>query len=445
MIVIASIPFVDTLRALAAPAVLKSSLLKFNIKSFSLDLNHEIFTMVNASTHKELLYQALLYNNFSETVIPEFTRLVKYCANRILSKNPTLIALSLFCFNCRIFCNWLCAELKQHTNCTIVIGGPGIDSVIWLEEIRGLGLIDDFIMGDGEDSFVEYVLGNKNFPGINEFHWQPVANFLETPIPNYDDYNFYSYAEPSIPLIDSRGCVQSCEFCDVIERWNKFQYKTADRIFKEMLTQIEKYEIYHFDFRSSISNGNFKEFNLLMNLIADFNTGKFRSEQISWEGSFIIRDSKNEKIFETIGKTNASLFMGVKSINEHTRKNLGKNFSNAALNWTLEQIEKNNLSAKLLLIADYPTETLDDYESTKNWFIENHRYAKVLREINFSRAGIIPNTQLDRKSETYGIEKKSPTIWMNTRLGITEEIRKLKSEEIINLVKSLGFKVANTV
>lgn len=445
MIVIAALPYVETVRALAAPAVLKAALLKSGIESVTLDLNHEIYTMVKANQHYDLLRQAFLYNNFSEIIISDFARLLKYTAERILSNKPTLIALSLFCFNCRIFCHWLCAELRQHTDCPIVIGGPGIDSVTWLQSMTENKLIDDFIMGDGEESFVLYVSGIKNFPGINEMIWNPVTDFQLVSIPNYDDYNFYSYEEPSIPLIDSRGCVQSCEFCDVIERWKKFQFKTADQIFKEMMAQIEKYRIYHFDFRSSVSNGNFKEFTLLMNLIADYNeTQFFRGQQISWEGSFIIRESKNEKVFETLSRTNASLFMGVESLNQHTRKNLGKNFSNEALDWTLIQIEKYKLDAKLLLIGDYPTETLEDYESTKKWFIKNKHYANILREVAFTKAGIIPNTQLDRRSDEYGIVKNG-YIWMNTRLGIDEKTRAIKSEEVINLAQSLGFNVKRSV
>jgi hypothetical protein len=441
VIVIAALPYVETPRVLAAPAVLKAALLQSGIESVTLDLNHEIYTMVCASQHRELLTQALIYNDFSETIISDFARLVQYAAERILSKKPTVITLSLFCFQCRIFCYWLCAELRQHTDCPIVIGGPGIDSVTWLQDMKENQLIDDFIMGDGEESFPAYIQGNRNFPGINDMVWKPVTDFQSTPAPNYDDYNFYSYQEPSIPLVDSRGCVQSCEFCDVIERWKKFQFKTADQIFAEMMFQIKKHRIYHFDFRSSISNGNFKEFTALMNLIADYNEKQvFRSQQISWEGSFIIRESRNERVFETLSKTNATLFMGVESVNEHTRKNLGKNFSNAALDWTLLQIEKYKLDAKLLLIVDYPTETLEDYEATKNWFIKNKHYANILREVAFARAGIIPNTQLDRRSEEYGLVKNG-YIWMNTKLGIDVETRFRLGEEVIELVESLGFRV----
>jgi radical SAM superfamily enzyme YgiQ (UPF0313 family) len=442
VIVIAALPYVETNRALAAPAVLKAALLQHGIESVALDLNHDIYTMVSASQRQDLLRDALIYNNFSETVVSDFARLVKYAAEKILSKKPTVITLSLFCFQCRTFCYWLCAELRQHTNAPIVVGGPGIDSVVWLQEMKQNQLIDDFIMGDGEESFPAYIKGNKTFPGINTVTWTPVQDFQATPTPNYDDYDFFSYEEPSIPLIDSRGCVKSCEFCDVIERWKKFQYKTADQIFDEMMFQIEKHQIYHFDFRSSISNGNFREFMLLMNLIANYNQKQvFRSQQISWEGSYIVRESKNEQVFETLSRTNATLFMGVESVNEHTRKNLGKNFSNQALEWTLMQIEKYELDAKLLLIVDYPTETLEDYEATKRWFIKHKHYATILREVAFARAGIIPNTQLDKRSEEYGIVKKNEYIWINQRLGIDENLRYQLGEEVIELVERLGFRV----
>jgi radical SAM superfamily enzyme YgiQ (UPF0313 family) len=280
--------------------------------------------------------------------------------------------------------------------------------------------------------------GNLAYPGINDFCWRSLNSLSQSVIPDYSDYDLYAYLEPSIPLIDSRGCVQSCEFCDVIEKWQRFQYKTAKDIFEEMMHQIAKYRVYHFDFRSSISNGNLREFKKLMSMIAEYNESRFRCEQISWEGSFIVRSSRNQDLWQIMSKTNPILFMGVESLVERVRKNLGKNFTNQDLSWTLEQIEKYKINAKLLLIGGYPTETHQDWAEIKKWFVDNQRYASVLRSIAISTASILPGTQLDRKKENYGIIKQNWD-WHNTATNITSQQAKIYRSELADLVRSLGF------
>lgn len=444
MIAIAALPFVITNRALAAPAILKSALNQHGIDSTALDLNNEVVVRVDASVNKELLYRALLDNFVSDEVIAEYSYLVKFCAKKILDLNPSLIGLSLFCLSCRPFCHWLCAELRQHTDVPIVLGGPGIvGSLLWLDELRSNNLITDYILGDGEVSFVQYVLGNKTNTSSNVKNWEMLSSLTESVIPDYSDYNFYAYSEPSIPIVDSRGCVQSCEFCNVIEIWKKFQYKSAEDIFNEMLYQIDLYNIYHFDFRSSISNGNLKEFTKLMALIADYNQDRFRSEQISWEGSFIVRSNRNEKIWDLMSNTNGALFLGVESLVEDVRKDMGKNFTNEDLTWTLDQIKKYKINAKILLISGYPTETLQDWNDTKQWFTDNKHYATMIREVQITKASIIPGTELYRKKTVYGIEQKPNTqLWVNHKTNISIEQRDAYHHELVKLAKSLGFNVS---
>lgn len=442
MIVIAALPLVITNRILAAPAVLKSALNKHGFDSIALDLNHEVLLRIDASYHKEELYGAFLQNKFNDNIIRPYQQLVTYCANQILKHAPTKIFLSLFCLDCKSFCLWLCAELRQRTDKEIIIGGPGCLDHIWIKKMLSLELIDGYILGDGEISVPEYVKGNKSYPGINGFSWEMLPSLENSVVPDYSDYDFSSYLEPSIPLIDSRGCVQSCEFCDVIEKWTKFQYKTADEIFEEMMYQIKKYKVYHFDFRSSISNGNFKEFKKLMKKISNYNDNKFRSQQISWEGSFIARSSKNEELFADMQNTNCTIFLGVESLSERVRKQIGKNFSNNDLDWHLKQIKKYNIDAKLLLMSAYPTETREDWEETKQWFIDHKHYAESIRSVQIGNAMVLPDTKLERKSAEYGIEVKSILNWTNKNLDIDIHERLKYHNDLRELCKSLGYTVS---
>jgi radical SAM superfamily enzyme YgiQ (UPF0313 family) len=429
MIVIAATPLVLTPRALAGPAVLKASLNQQGIECTAIDFNVDIFTKVKNHPHRHKLEDFFFKQIIHDDVISDVSAMIMHCRDTILKLNPSIIALSLFCNECQVFTAWLAAALKEQSpHSCIVIGGPGVNpATSYVQTLKNLEFIDDFIAGDGDISMVEYVKGHRDYPGINSFDWQPVPDLNALPYPDYSDYNWYWYDEPSIPLIDSRGCVQSCEFCDVIETWKQFQYKTAENIFLEMMDQIAKYGIYHFDFRSSISNGNLKEFRRLIPMIADYNRDRFRSEQISWEGSFIIRNktAHPESLWQAMSLTNATLFLGVESVVPRVRHGLGKNFENEDLDWHLEMGKKYNIKMVLLIITGYPTETLEDYEFSKQWFRDRKHYANnPVTRVQLNPANIMLGTELHRRADEYGIVNLERQIfWINQNLNIAPERR----------------------
>ena len=440
MIVIAAMPLIETDRVLAGPAVLKSALAEHGISSVALDLNVDIFLKFQTSIHQSYLKDFFYKQIIHDEIIDEVNSMLHYCANQIVKFNPTIIGLSLFANDCQVFTTWLCALLKQLVPTTIiVIGGPGIVDFDYAEKIKKAKLIDDYISGDGEISFTNYIQGNIKYPGINSLNWQPVEDLNKLPYPDYSDYNLHWYGEPSIPIVDSRGCVRNCEFCDVIELWKKFQYKTADSIFAEMLHQIDKYNVHHFDFRSSITNGNLKEFRKLISKIADYNQKKFRSEQISWEGSFIIRPHTNhpEELWALLQQNNARLFFGVESVIPRVRHLLGKHFENSDLDYHLQMAQKYSILVDLLMISGYPSETVEDYITIKQWFRDRKHFANnPIKIVRISSLSIIPNTELYRNAKKYNILNADSDFgqgWINSELNISPAQRKIHHAELKKL------------
>jgi hypothetical protein len=441
-VVVAAVPYVNTGRPLAAPAVLKASLIHNNIDCVALDLNNDIENKIQNSPNKKLFVDFFDKQIIHEKITYDLALMINFCADEILLNNPTIVALSLFCYTCQIFTSWLSAALKQRSpGIKIVIGGPGIQVMSgamifnYPEKLKRLGLIDDYITGDGEISLVEYVKGNLEYPGINSSNWKPIENLNSMPIPDYSDYRWFRYSEQSIPIIDSRGCVQSCEFCDVIAFWKKFQYLTAESIFQQMLTQIKKYKFSRFDFRSSISNGNLKEFKKLLQLISNYNKENyFASERIMWDGSFIIRPKSqhDEEFFQLIKDSNPDrLFVGVESVVERVRIGLGKHFSNDDLDHFLSMTQKYEIPVNLLLIVAYPTETVEDYEFSKQWFREHSRYANnSVMHVQLSDPQILPGSELIKNIDT-------------DEFNLTKFQRKAYHNELQKVIIDSGFVIQN--
>jgi hypothetical protein len=450
-VVIAAVPLVDSLHApMAAPAVLKASLSRARIKSTAIDLNIEVLVKVKSHPEYHAIKKFFEKQKAEDWVIQEISKILLYCANRIVSLKPTVIALSLLTYQCQNFTLWLCLVLRQLCpEARIVIGGPGIKNQVanFDDNFRDLalekGLIDHYITGDGDRALEEYVKGNYSYPGINTDHWEPVKDLDSLPYPDWSDYNFYLYSQTYMPIVDAKGCVRNCEFCDVIEFWEKYQSRKAENIFNEMLHQIDQYGYRDFDFRSSLSNGNLKEFKKLLSLMYEYNQSKpYRPEQISFNASFIVRQKSQhpESMWKQMGATHATLSLGVESVVPHIRQDLGKHFENEDIDWHLEMSRKYNVKIHLMIITGYPTETKKDWEFTKQWFRDRSQYKDTIARLFLNPAGILPGTGLHRNAESHGIiwiGKPNLHNWHTNDINRNE--RSKYHSELVLFCKELGF------
>lgn len=447
-IVIAAVPYVDTTEILMAPAYLKAIAAEHGFASTAIDLNIEVLNLIKNNPNKNKITNFFLSQEIDPDIIDDLADIINYCASRIADFNPNIIGLSLLTFLGQITTRWICAKLRQLCpSARIVIGGPGIKNFSadsnhdFFNSIKELGLIDDVIHGDGELSFPEYLKGNYTYPGINNLTWNR-ADLSCIPIPDYTDYNFSLYEDLDIPVIDSKGCVKNCEFCDIIEYWTKYQYRTADSIFAEMLYQIKKYNVSNFQFRSSLVNGNMKEFKKLVAMICEYNDN--HTTPIKWGGYFIIRgkNSHPPELMEQIAKSGGCIWVGVESVIPEVRKNMGKPYTNEDLDYHLESSKKYNFPIILLLMSGYPHETLEDYEFTKQWFRDRTQYIKNIKLLVISIASILPGTSLARKSSEYNIKQGPyPNVWINQNLKISTAQRLTYYQELDRLVTDLGYKV----
>jgi radical SAM superfamily enzyme YgiQ (UPF0313 family) len=265
------------------------------------------------------------------------------------------------------------------------------------------------------------------------------------PSPNYDDYNFDLYSTKSLGIIGSRGCVRQCTFCDYIANWEKFQWRTAESIFDEMLMQSTRYNVTHFKFQDSLTNGNMKEFNKLMKLMADYND-KNPNNKFSWVGYYIFRDktSTSESEWDVIKRSGAQvLHVGIENLNEHIRYAIGKKFSNESIIFHLQQAKKHNIVCVLLNIVGYINETEKDIDYIKDWLKNNLEFRSSIMLQWGGTLGIFPNTYLHNNRKTLGITMtgESPQMWISQHTTSTPADRARWVNELTELSINLGYSV----
>ena len=452
-ILFCSVPGTFSQRPTLAPALLKSCAQSAGFTTAAIDLNIEVINLINGNPNKALIENFFRDQEIHSDVATDIGDLLDHCANRIKQYQPRVLALSLLTQDSQFFAIWLCYHLKTIVpDIKILIGGSGIKNFVaqsqlnFAEALKTRGYIDDYNNGDGEYSIVEYLRGNHAYPGINSNTWIPIEDLNVLPYPDFSDYDFNQYGEKGIPICDSRGCVRTCEFCDIIEHWKKYQYRTAENIFAEMQYQIQKHNIRKFFFYNSLTNGNMKEFQKLLDMVCVFNEQN-PQQQISWDGYFIVRSATQhpEELWKKIKKSNGFLQLGIESVIEHVRVNLGKKFTNQDIDYHLAMAKKYAVPMMLLLIVGYPTETKHDFEFTKQWFQERQHYARTpIKQVVFSLAAILPNTKLDRKQQEYCIVKgEIPTVWMTPLTEVSTQDRINHFNDISSLLVKLNINSVN--
>ena len=448
-VLITSVPFTDTAEPIMAPALLQSILQLHGYNAVGIDLNAWVYNYIKQHAEKHKLLDFFYNQTICPTIIDELVFIIDHCTNEILKYQPTCVGLSLFSHHSQVFTKWLAASLKTaEPGIKIIIGGAGMHNHIaanrsfFCEDVIKLGIVDDYISGDADKSIIEYFKGNTSYYGINTVSWLQDNDMGLLPMPNYSNYNMDQYDNKCIPLMDSRGCVKNCEFCDIVEYWQKFNFRSAESIFNEILSQIETYNIRHIAFRNSLINGNLKEFKKLLVLIADYNRGLPREHQISWGSYFIVRQASQHppEMWQLLKENNAKLYLGIESLIERVRHGMGKTFDNAALTYHLQQAQHFDIKLFLLIIVGYPTETLEDYEATKQWFRDNACYASTVYQVGLSLAAVLPNTTLARKAKEYNIVVGNiPSVWSIPDSNITPKMRLDHLQELNKIADELNY------
>ena len=467
-ILVLSCPLTDTQSPMHVGAVLKSIANKAGFSCTSVDLNaltmQWIQSLVQNSNLESDTIRSFFWNgnrnHQTQEVIDQFTHMVLKIINKY---QPKILALSIFTDYSRPAGKLISNIVRQHLpGIKIIMGGAGIvnadaeDSfyhpvaqpgqISFAEKLLQDKQIDFYIQGDAEHAFLEFLKGNYDFVGINQPAWQQLTNsdLLTLEYPDYSDYDWSMYPELEIGITGSRGCVRQCRFCDYIDAWKKYTWRTGENIFKEMLHQQQRYNISFFHFSDSLLNGNMAEYKNLITLLAEHNT-THPDNLLSW-GSFLIIKSPAQFDDELWRLTKLSgcawLWIGLESLVEKVRFDMNKKFTNADVEFCIEKIIKYNIHTSFLLFVGYPTETQDHIEQSIQWLKDHQHQQKYFNFFFNETMALLAGSWVEKNKHVYQIQLLDPTntfSWASPESNL--ELRKQRSEFLRNAAKSLGYTV----
>jgi radical SAM superfamily enzyme YgiQ (UPF0313 family) len=315
------------------------------------------------------------------------------------------VFVSLFSYLAQNFGQIFLPQLRKHSRAKIIVGGAGLvyvtnshSQLAFAEDFKAVGIIDEFITGEAEESIPMY-LKQGHGPGIGNYSFKQIDDLDKQPWPDYSYYNLNNYStldQQELAIIGSRGCVRSCTFCDVAKTSPKYRYRSGKNIAKEIIHHYETHGVTRYYFADSLINGSFKAFNDMCNSLAAYHFDR----PISWSGQYIIRSRATtpRDHFEMLRKSGCdTLFVGLESGSDRVRQELGKPFTNDDTEYYLENFSANQIRVLFLMFTGYVSETKEDHAETLTMFPRWQRFVadgtiQGIETLNI--LGILPETKL---------------------------------------------------
>lgn len=335
-----------------------------------------------------------MYSRISNSSLDRLKAYIERVVDQQIEDYPdTVFAISLISGWSQNVNNLVCEIIKNKYNNQILIGGPGIvteDSYgnehkdEYTNRLLSQGLIDHFIVGEGEIVFRRFLRGElKNTPGLNNHFPEQLDDFdKEYVIPDYtkvlrEEYPYLYLSDGlELYLTASRGCVRNCGYCNVQHYWPKFKYREAKHIAEEMIIQYERHGARYFYFTDSLINGSTREIEKLCDYLIEYKE-QHPEADFKWKGQFIFKPKHlmKESHIEKLARAGVEyIIVGLETGSDRVRYDMNKHHTTEDAEWWIQMLSKYKIKVNLLLLTGWVTESLEDHQDTLDLFPKWQRY-----------------------------------------------------------------------
>ena len=365
-----------------------------------------------------------------------------------------LVGISIFSTHSFVFTKWFLETYRNKISGKIVVGGAGAGYQNYGKTLYEAGLVDFYVVNEGELSWRAILTNDLPFLGVNSIGGG-LADFEHVPDPDYSGYKLDQYLNSqvygiTIGVEGSRGCVRNCTFCDIKSFWKKYKFKDGVRLANELISLKKQYDVQHFFFNDSLVNGSDRAFRDFISTLSEYN--RSTQDKIRWSGYYIIKPAITYKENDWINLRDSgvkSLFIGIESGSESVRDHMKKKFSNDDIDHAMRKIQLYGIRCTWLLIIGYPTETQEDYEQTLE-LLKKYQPMALDRTIDTvalgMTLGIIDGSPLSNMRTALNIRSAVPehddahlsgVVWQNEHSDFkTRVLRRIQAEE---LIRELGY------
>ncbi len=318
--------------------------------------------------------------------------------NQISSIETDFIGLSATFFHMKEI-NRLLPTLNSSKK-PIILGGPGVSSILDKREYLHDSGIDFMLEGEAEETLPKLIKslshGEDNPDCIAGLYTLrdgelisdlrvPRVDVNTNPIPARDLVELSKYTEKwgnYTGMIASRGCPYQCTFCDLTVAGHKVRYRNIENVIREMMELQDDGldDVFIFD---DLFTANKK-------YLEAFRQAKSSSGlNITWGGNARV-NLVNDDFCETVRESDGTrLFMGVESGSERMLQIYNKGITPEQTKKAFELCWKYGIEPKGYVLIGHPEETWEDIQRTAE-------LVSVIRPsyLDVSILTPIPNTKL---------------------------------------------------
>ncbi|MBL7069183.1 MAG: radical SAM protein [Candidatus Omnitrophica bacterium] len=433
-----------------------------------LDLNIELYTDSD-SKRKELWnmnnYSLWGWDIFFEDTRKCFDKDIDYYVDRILKGGYEIIGFSLYGAN-TLFSAELAARLKRkNPGLFIIFGGstcsfthddPGMPlcDLISFKTHKPLieqGVVDVFVTGEGEKTLYDltslhYSSGEiSSIPGI--FFYSD-GRYIKTsdpmlikeldslPYPAWEKLSLDLYLrKEALPILFSRGCINRCAFCNDWRIWQeRYRCRSALNIFDEMKVMAEKFGRKVFQCNDLLLNGNLKMLNELADRLIESNLG------LIWSGQGVIRKDMELGFLKKLRKSGLlGITYGVESLSDSVLKRMNKKHTFNDVKGVLKDTKKAGIETNVNFITGFPTETEEDFNTTKDRLALIREYVDRVSSLN--PCVVTFDSDLHKDPQKFSIDltrEGGGFYWESLQGRNTFQARKRRAKELAGFAKRLG-------
>jgi len=301
---------------------------------------------------------------------------------------------------------------EEDSDVNIVVGGPHPSALP--EEPLKTNSIDFVITGEGESTFSDLIKCLEKGTSPNKVkgiyfkkgkkisHTPPhhlITNLDSLPFPAYNLINikkyFYPYQKkrPLSSILTSRGCPNTCTFCNKNIFGHSFRFRSAENVIKEILYMIEKYKIKEF----LVYDDNFTVIKKRALEICQRINDEKLDISISFENGLRV-DKIDYEILKALKKAGCYLIgYGIESSDQRVLDSVKKNISMSQIRNAVMLTKKCGIGIVGYFIIGFPSDTEATIKSTI-------KFAKDLSILSkFSILTPFPGTELFKMLDKQGL------------------------------------------
>ena len=321
----------------------------------------------------------------------------------------------------------------------IIYGGPEVNisqAVGTLDRLHA----DAYVVGEGEETIVETlsVLSDEGelrpLPGLvvvgedglSELTpRQDIHPLDKLPFPTWEDFDISWYsaeAEPSLPLLLSRGCTGKCTFCMDHEIAGRYRCRSADNVISEFKRDIEQFGISCFHFNDLVCNGNLRKLGEMCDLIVE------EKLDIMWWSYAVVRKKMTLELFRKMRESGCSaLVFGLESGSDKVLKLMNKYYSVEDAEQTLRYCHEAGINTAINIIVGFPGETRVEHQETLDFITRNAD--NIDRVVNLGTCLRSPGSEVYADPDKFGIKLDDRGTWYSED-GNTIEERNRRLDEV---------------